>query len=77
MGRRYDFRMLDELEGDRIFRRFLHKDVERGSAAVAGLERVQESLLVDDAAARHVNDVHAFLALRQGRRVDQVCEQRI
>ena len=52
-------------------RRLVVEDVDPGAAEVAGPERVGDRRLVDDAAARDVEDDRPGLQLRDRRRADQ------
>ena len=52
-------------------RRFLDKHVERGAGDLAGFDRVDQRGLIDDAAARAVDDSHALLHLRERRGADE------
>ena len=47
-------------------RRLLLEDVERGAGDLPGRDRLGERRLVDDAAARAVDDAHAALHARDG-----------
>lgn len=49
----------------------LDKDVESGSSTLAGLQRSEQSCLVDDAAAGAVHHLHSLLALCKGLVVKQ------
>ena len=54
-------------------RRFFFEHVERGAADVSGFDRVGERLLVDQLAARGVDDAQALLALRARRALPKRC----
>ena len=74
-GRCAEMRRADDVgmaEQDVLGRRLLDEDVESGAGDVLGIQRIDQRLLVDQTAARTIDDAHALLGLGQSRRVDDV-----
>lgn len=73
MRRRHDARMLDQLQRDLVLGRLLLVHIDGGTAALARLQSGEQIALVNDAAARHIDDLDATPALGQRLGGDKVC----